>query len=225
MLLGEIIKEYRAKHNLSLQDFADKIGTSRSYIHMLEKNINPSTNKPINPSIETLKSLANAMDLDVDTLLKKLDDNQLIYLNEEKYKEQFNAPTATAVVLVYGTIPAGIPMECIENVLDTEEIPASMLKGGKQYFGLKVKGNSMFPTYLNGDTVIFEKVDDCESGQDCVVMVNGNDGTFKRVLKNENGIILQPLNSEYEPLVFTNEQINNLPVKIIGIAKEIRRKL
>lgn len=225
MLLGEIIKEYRAKHNLSLQDFADKIGTSRSYIHMLEKNINPSTNKPINPSIETLKSLANAMDLDVDTLLKKLDDNQLIFLNEEKYKEQFNTSTSTAVVLVYGTIPAGIPMECIEDVLDTEEIPASMLKGGKQYFGLKVKGNSMFPSYLNGDTVIFEKVDDCESGQDCVVMVNGNDGTFKRVLKNENGIILQPLNSEYEPLVFTNEQINNLPVKIIGIAKEIRRKI
>lgn len=227
MLLGEIIKEYRAKHNLSLQDFADKIGTSRSYIHMLEKNINPSTNKPINPSIETLKSLANAMDLDVDTLLKKLDDNQLIFLNEEKYKEQFNTSTSTstAVVLVYGTIPAGIPMECIEDVLDTEEIPASMLKGGKQYFGLKVKGNSMFPAYLNGDTVIFEKVDDCESGQDCVVMVNGNDGTFKRVLKNENGIILQPLNSEYEPLVFTNEQINNLPVKIIGIAKEIRRKI
>lgn len=225
MLLGEIIKEYRTKHNLSLQDFADKIGTSRSYIHMLEKNINPSTNKPINPSIETLKSLANAMDLDVDTLLKKLDDNQLIFLNEEKYKEQFNTSTSTAVVLVYGTIPAGIPMECIEDVLDTEEIPASMLKGGKQYFGLKVKGNSMFPAYLNGDTVIFEKVDDCESGQDCVVMVNGNDGTFKRVLKNENGIILQPLNSEYEPLVFTNEQINNLPVKIIGIAKEIRRKI
>lgn len=225
MLLGEIIKDYRVKHNLSLQDFADKIGTSRSYIHMLEKNINPSTNKPINPSIETLKSLANAMDLDVDTLLKKLDDNQLIYLNEEKYKEQFNTPSSTAVVLVYGTIPAGIPMECIEDVLDTEEIPASMLKGGKQYFGLKVKGNSMFPTYLNGDTVIFEKVDDCESGQDCVVMVNGNDGTFKRVLKNENGIILQPLNSEYEPLVFTNKQINDLPVKIIGIAKEIRRKI
>ena len=192
---------------------------------MLEKNINPSTNKPINPSIETLKSLANAMDLDVDALLKKLDDNQLIFLNEEKYKEQFNTSTSTAVVLVYGTIPAGIPMECIEDILDTEEIPASMLKGGKQYFGLKVKGNSMFPAYLNGDTVIFEKVDDCESGQDCVVMVNGNDGTFKRVLKNKNGIILQPLNSEYEPLVFTNEQINNLPVKIIGIAKEIRRKI
>lgn len=229
MNLGEIIKEYREKHNLSLQDFANKIGTSRSYIHMLEKNINPSTNKPISPSIETLKLLANAMNMDIDLLLKKLDDNQLIYLNEEKYKEQFvskdNIQPSSAVVLVYGTIPAGIPMECIEDVLDTEEIPASMLKGGKQYFGLKINGNSMFPTYLDGDTIILEKVDDCESGQDAVVMINGNDGTFKRVFKNENGIILQPLNPEYQPMVFSNEQIINLPIKIIGIAREIRRKI
>ena len=191
---------------------------------MLEKNINPSTNKPINPSIETLKSLANAMDLDIDTLLKKLDDNQLIYLNEDKYKEQFNMPSPAAIVLVYGTIPAGIPMECIEDILDTEEIPASMLKGGKQYFGLRVKGNSMSPDYIDGDTLILEKSDTCENGDDCVVMVNGNDGTFKRVLKNTNGIILQPLNSEYTPLVFTNEQISDLPVKILGICVEIRRK-
>lgn len=83
----------------------------------------------------------------------------------------------------------------------------------------------MSPTYLDGDTIILEKVDDCESGQDAVVMVNGNDGTFKRVFKNENGIILQPLNPEYQPLVFSNEQIINLPVRIIGVAKEIRRKL
>lgn len=164
------------------------------------------------PRIDKIEMLANYFEIKKSDLVEKKENNIV-------------SSPSSAVVLVYGTIPAGIPMECIEDILDTEEIPASMLKGGKQYFGLKVKGNSMFPTYLNGDTVIFEKVDDCESGQDCVVMVNGNDGTFKRVLKNENGIILQPLNSEYEPLVFTNEQISDLPVKIIGIAKEIRRKL
>ena len=164
------------------------------------------------PRIDKIEMLANYFEIKKSDLVEKKENNIV-------------SSPSSAVVLVYGTIPAGIPMECIEDILDTEEIPTSMLKGGKQYFGLKVKGNSMFPTYLNGDTVIFEKVDDCESGQDCVVMVNGNDGTFKRVLKNENGIILQPLNSEYEPLVFTNEQINNLPVKIIGIAREIRRKL
>lgn len=129
-----------------------------------------------------------------------------------------------AIVLVYGTIPAGVPIECIENILDTEEIPIEMLKGGKEYFGLRIKGDSMFPEYLDGDTLILQKVDDCESGDDCVVTINGSDGTFKRVIKNENGIILQPLNTTYTPLVFTNQQISDLPVKILGVCVEIRRR-
>lgn len=130
----------------------------------------------------------------------------------------------SAVVFVYGTIPAGIPMECIEDIIDTEEISADMLRGNKQYFGLKIKGNSMYPDYLDGDTIILEKTDDCESGDECCVMVNGSDGTFKKVLKNENGIILQPLNSEYQPMFYTNEQIKSLPVRIIGKVVELRRK-
>ena len=115
-------------------------------------------------------------------------------------------------------------MECIEDILDTEEISPNMLKGNKQYFGLRVKGNSMEPEYLDGDTLILEKVDDCESGDDCVVMVNGDEGTFKRVFKNEQGIILQPLNPTYSPLVYSNEDIENLPVRILGVVVEFRRK-
>ena len=163
------------------------------------------------PRIDKIEMLANYFEIRKSDLV-------------EEHKTGTIQPSS-AVVLVYGTIPAGVPMECIEDVLDTEEIPVSMLKGGKQYFGLKINGNSMFPTYLDGDTIILEKVDDCESGQDAVVMINGNDGTFKRVFKNENGIILQPLNPEYQPMVFSNEQIINLPVKTIGVAREIRRKI
>lgn len=129
-----------------------------------------------------------------------------------------------ATVFVYGTIPAGVPMECIEDIIDIEEIPANMLKGGKQYFGLRVKGDSMEPEYLDGDTLILLKQENCENGDDCVVMVNGNDGTFKRVFKNETGIILQPLNNKYSPIPYTNEQIEQLPVRILGIVEEIRRK-
>lgn len=175
MLLGEIIKKYREEHQMSLQDFADLIGTSRSYIHMLEKNINPSTNKPISPSIETLKSLANAMNMDLELLLKQLNHEQDIYIDENEYKKQFINHSSSAVVLVYGTIPAGIPMECIEDIIDTEEISADMLRGGKQYFGLKIKGDSMKPDYLDGDVIILQKQDNCENGDDCVVMVNGNE--------------------------------------------------
>ena len=130
----------------------------------------------------------------------------------------------SAVVFVYGTIPAGIPMECIEDVIDTEEIPSEMLKGNKQYFGLKVKGDSMEPEYLEGDTLILLRQENCESGDDCVVMVNGFDGTFKRVFKNENGIVLQPLNNKYSPMVYSNEDIEKLPVRILGVVEEIRRK-
>lgn len=140
----------------------------------------------------------------------------------------------STIISVYGTIPAGVPMEMIEDILDTEEIDEYMLRGGKEYFGLRVKGNSMYPDYLDGDTIILEKVDDCESGQDCVVMVNGNNGTFKKVIKNkvEQSIKLQPINTIldkngnflYEPITFSKDEIENLPVRIIGRVVELRRK-
>lgn len=211
--LGQYLKQKRKEADLTLRQVDYKTDITYSRLSMIENGT-----RKVTPVI--LKTLSKLYNLDYIDLYEKAG-----YIDLAQDEKNALLNSSSAVVLVYGTIPAGIPMECIEDVLDTEEIPASMLKGGKQYFGLKVKGNSMFPTYLDGDTVIFEKVDDCESGQDCVVMVNGNDGTFKRVLKNETGIILQPLNSDYAPLVFTNEQINNLPVKIIGIAREIRRKL
>ena len=167
-------------------------------------------NGNIYPGIDKIEKIANYFRIEKSDLIE----------DSEKRKNSVNS----AVVFIYGSIPAGVPMECIEDIIDTEEIPADMLKGGKQYFGLKVKGNSMEPEYIDGDIIILEKIEDCESGQDCVVMVNGNSGTFKRVFKNENGIILQPLNSEYQPMIYTNEQIESLPVKVIGKAVELRRK-
>ena len=220
MILGDLIKEYRTKNKMSLRDFAQRCGLSHTYISALEKNIDPRTGKPIAPTLDTVKYISKGMNMSIESILKVLDDEQEFKMNEEAPK--YNS--SSAIVMVYGTIPAGIPMECIEDVLDTEEISSDMLKGGKQYFGLKIKGNSMYPEYLDGDTIILEKVENCENGQDCVVMVNGNDGTFKRVFKNENGIILQPLNNEFQPMVYSNEQIKNLPVRVIGKVVELRRK-
>ena len=215
MLLGTIIYEYRMKHQLSLRAFANKCGLSYTYISMLEKNKDYRTGNPIAPTLDSVKYIAKAMNLSIDELLKIIDDEQEFKMNEETPKN---------IVLVYGTIPAGIPMEMIEDILDTEEISEDIIKGGKEYFGLKIKGDSMSPEYLDGDTIILEKAQDVENGQDAVVMINGDDGTFKRVFKNENGIILQPLNNSYSPLVFSNEDIKNKPVKIIGKVIELRRK-
>lgn len=215
MYIGEIIKKYRINHELSQRAFASRTSLSPSYINTLEKIYNPKTQKPYSVTTDVALELANAMNIKIEDLLNMLNNDQEFNINNDNN---------SAVVFVYGTIPAGIPMECIEDIIDTEEISTDMLKGGKQYFGLRVKGDSMEPEYLDGDTLILEKVDDCESGDDCVVMVNGNDGTFKRVFKNENGIILQPLNPSYSPIIYTNEQIETLPVRIIGVVEEFRRK-
>lgn len=205
--LFNLVKE----HNTDINALANKLGIkSKSTIYRY-------MNAEMAPKITTIKYLAEIYNVNPIWLM----GYDVPKKRNELYK---NEKSNSAVVFVYGTIPAGIPMECIEDVIDTEEISSDMLKGGKQYFGLRVKGNSMEPDYLDGDTLILEKADNCESGDDCVVMVNGNDGTFKRVFKNENGIILQPLNPSYIPMSYTNEQIENLPVKIIGIVEEIRRK-
>lgn len=124
-----------------------------------------------------------------------------------------------------GKVPAGVPIEAIEEILGYEDIPASMLNGGNNYFALKIDGDSMYPDYKSGDIIIVRQQNDCNSGDDCIVMVNGDDATFKRVIKQENSIILKPLNNEYEPYYFNEYDIINKPVKILGIAIEVRRKL
>lgn len=84
-------------------------------------------NGNIYPRIDKIQLLANYFDI------KKSD------LVEDKTTNNKDKRTESAVVFVYGNIPAGIPMEMIEDIIDTEEIPVDMLKGGKEYFGLKIK--------------------------------------------------------------------------------------
>lgn len=227
--LGEYLKNIREKLGYSTHEISRLCDISQSFISLMENG-----KRKASPII--LKKLSDIYFLDYIDLLEKAEYYDLVQLvNIDKNIQGMNKKSeGSAVVLIYGSIPAGTPMECIEDIIDTEEIPADMLKGGKQYFGLKVKGDSMNPEYLDGDTLILLKQDDCESGDDCVVMVNGNSGTFKRVIKNEEKqtIRLQPLNTTldedgnflYEPITFTKEQIEQLPVRILGVVEEIRRK-
>lgn len=129
-------------------------------------------------------------------------------------------------VPVLGTIPAGIPLEAIEDILDWEEVPAAWGSGGRQYFGLRVKGDSMYPRYLEGDTVILRKETTCESGDDCAVLVNGDEATLKRVFLHEDGAIeLRPVNAAYPPRTYSPAEVESLPVQIIGVVVELRRKI
>ena len=139
--------------------------------------------------------------------------------------ENIALPADRVRIPVLGSIPAGIPLSAIEDIEDWEELSPDMLRGEKEYFALAVKGDSMSPEYRNGDVLILQRQDSCETGDDCAVMVNGDDATFKRVRRTEKGIALQPLNPAYDPIFFTNEEILSLPVRILGVVVEVRRKI
>jgi len=164
-------------------------------------------------------------DVDMDRDWLPYDDSdeiKNINIDNARYIE---TTVKTIKIPILGRVPAGVPIEAIEDIIGYEEIPASMLNGGNNFFALKIDGDSMYPDYKTGDTIIIRQQPDCNSGDDCIVMVNGDDATFKRVIKQDKSIILKPLNNNYEPYYFDEYEIMTKPVKIIGVAIEVRRKL
>jgi repressor LexA len=127
------------------------------------------------------------------------------------------------VIPVLGSVAAGIPIEAIEDVIDTEEITQEMAKTGT-FFGLKIKGNSMEPKISDGDIVIVRQQEDAESGDVVIACVNGDEATCKRLRKYKDGIELVSNNPSYEPMFFSNQEIAERPVTILGRVMELRAK-
>lgn len=124
---------------------------------------------------------------------------------------------------VLGTVPAGIPISAIEDILDYEEIPQSWANQG-EFFALKIKGDSMEPRMISGDVAIVKQQSDADSGDVVIALVNGNEATCKKLEKTDNGIMLISTNTKYAPMFFSNEQISELPVVILGKVVELRQK-
>jgi repressor LexA len=92
-----------------------------------------------------------------------------------------------------------------------------------EFFALRIKGDSMIPAFFEGDIVIIRKQNYCENNQFAVVIINGEEGTLKKVKKTDEGIILQPINPAYAPVMYTNKEIKEKPIVIAGVFQELRR--
>lgn len=206
------LKYLRTKYNLTQEQLANKINSTRSTVNNWENEISE-------PNLDMIRKLTETFNIKDNIVFEDL---------KSKYNTSFvNLDEETINIKVLGRIPAGIPFEAIEDVIKYIDIPKEWTFGNKEYFGLLIDGNSMLPKYQNGDIVIFQKCEDhikCNN-KDCAVMVNGNDATFKKFIFNNNGVILQPYNMEYEVKSFTPEEVQELPVKLVGFAVQIRRDL
>lgn len=131
-----------------------------------------------------------------------------------------------ARIPLLGRVAAGIPIEAIENIEDYEEMYIPALEDPHDYFALRIVGHSMEPRIWDGDVVIVHKQSDVDSGQIAVVLVNGDDATVKQIKKSDAGLTLIGLNpTVYSPHFYTADEVNHLPVRILGAVCEVRGKI
>jgi len=211
------LKYIREKNNISKTEMAKLIKVHQSTITRWE-------NGDMGATVDNAIDASEALNIPLPILLGKdlrFDNAELVNIDIAN----------TVQIPVLGTIKAGVAIEAQQDIQGFIDIPREWLKGCKDFFALKISGDSMFPKYSEKDIVIFEKVEDFISmnKKDCAVMVNGYDATFKNISISENGITLVPLNlnnsDNYQPTFYSNEEIEKLPVKIIGVAVEKRTKL
>ena len=198
MKLSTKLKQLRESKQCLQKDVANAINIDRTTYIKYEKG----TSKP---DSDTITALANFFEVSADFLL------------ETEYK------TKGVRVPVFGHVAAGIPIDAIEDILDYEEIPESEARGG-EFFALKIKGRSMEPRIYNGDIVIVRRQQTVDNGDIAIVLVNGDEATCKKIKKTPEGVMLIPLNPDYDTMFYSNNDIEQLPVAILGKVVEVRSK-
>lgn len=217
--LGIYLKKLREEKELSTREVYNLAKVSNSYLSLVE-------NGHRRPSAVVLKKLAPVYGVDYLELYVKAGYADLAeYEKNETLRKIGATPLSkidTVKIPVLGTVKAGYNYLAEENIIDY--IPFKINgTDTENYYALNVVGDSMEPLFDDGDTVIVHKQDNFENGDNCVVLINGNEATVKQVYKETTGIKLEAVNPYYPPRTFTEEEIKDLPVKIIGvIEKSIR---
>lgn len=206
MNAGNRLKQLREEKGLSQSEVAKIIGVGRTTYLKWENGENQPTRK--------LDQLSQFFGVSIDYLLGKSDVKNI---------KSKNLHSCGVRIPVLGRVVAGIPIEAVEEILDYEEITPELAATG-EFFALQVRGDSMLPKLEEGDVVIVKKQADVETGDIAIVLVNGDEATIKQVKKVDGGIMLYGFNPDvYEPHFYSNQQIQELPVRILGKVIESRR--
>lgn len=205
MKIGDIIRNRRAELGLTLEEVGNAVGVGKSTVRKWESGLISNMRR------DRIEALADVLHISPVMLITGQD------------AAAGTLSSRAALIPVLGRVVAGIPLEAVEEILDWEEIPQAMAETGA-YFALQVKGDSMEPRMKEGDVVIVRQQEDVENGETAIVLVNGEEATVKRIKKVSGGIQLLPTNPAYDPLYYSAEEIETLPVRIIGKVVELRGK-
>lgn len=199
-IMANNIRFYLSQNGISQTEICQTLGFSMS-------TFSDWVHARTYPRIDKIELMANYFGIEKSDLV------------EERTKSQ----RAGISINVLGRVAAGIPINAITEIIDTEEISEDLAKTG-DFFALKIKGDSMEPRIVNGDVVIVKQQEDAENGDTVIALVNGDDAVCKRLRKYRDGLELISNNPAYAPMFFDKETIETKPVRIIGKVVELRGK-
>jgi repressor LexA len=206
MNVGEYIKSLRIKYGYSQEQLGKLIGVQRAAVQKWE------CGKVQNLKRETIKKLSDIFNVPASSFIDEEEIDNLI------------PPTVTDDVIsfpVIGNIAAGYDEVAVEDWSgETVDVPVSYLRGRNksEFFVLKVKGDSMYPLYHEGDKVLILKQSTLNrSGDIGAVMYEGECATLKKVeyVPGEDWMRLIPLNPNYIPKTIEGVELENC--RVLGI--------
>ncbi len=209
---SENLKTLRKHQNLSQEQLADKLNLSRSIVGMWESGQRK-------PSFETLELLADFFNVRLDDLSGRKNTDSLL---------SPTIATDTVTFPVIGEIAAGYDHFAVEDWSgETVEIPTYYLKGRKQedYFVLSVKGDSMYPLYMDNDKVLILKQSTLNYSGEIGAIVYDDCATLKKVeyVKGEDWLKMIPINPQYPPKRIEGVDLESC--KVLGIPKLLLREI
>lgn len=201
-----IVRELRLKAGMQQKEVALYVGVANPTVSEWE-------HQKKDPSGERLKKLAKLFGVTPEAILG-VDLNAIM----AKFTTAYPMPQQNHLP-IYGTIkcgPGGLAMEELLGYAQSELDPA-------EHFCLMCYGDSMSPKIEDGDTVTIHKQEDVETGEIAAVIVDGEEGTLKRIAKQQNALTLIALNPQYPPRTFVGKDMNR--VRIVGKAVKVERTL
>lgn len=197
MNFKEYLKKYKEKMGVSNEYIASQLGVNRSTVTRWLKGDTKVTNP------EVIEKLSFILGVDVESLIN----------SEERYEKP-----------VLGEVKAGYDLLIDENFEGYEQVTQDDYYRGD--FFLRVVGDSMSWAHIHdGDLLYVKKCNDVPSGTIAVVLINRCEVTVKKVIKKEGLLILEPANPSVDVRYYSQEEVESLPVEIIGKALYSRSDL
>lgn len=195
MTLRELLVQFEIQNNLSHADVAKEVGVSVSTYYRWINGESTKLKKT------TIQKLSTVLDCDVEKVIEETD----------------------RIKPILGNVKAGYDLWADQDIEGYLELGQSDAQKG-DYF-LRVVGDSMEGAHIyDGDLVYVKKCDIVQSGQIAIVMIE-EEATIKKVYFKDNLMILEPANSKYESKFFTMKEVEETPVRIIGLVRFIRKDL